>query len=109
MFGSCDESERNSGQAGRAYAFMIEMTDQTTAANVIATFYQAGAAAGSAGFEPVVEGPMGDWPSTPAGHQSFAESEGCTNEDRSCTDIPVFFGVHPVRSNLSRFVGCDVQ
>ena len=74
---------------------MIELPAGQTAAQVSATFYQAGAAAGSAGFEPVVSGPLGDWTATPPGHQSFAEEEGCSNEDRSTGNIAASFGIHP--------------
>ena len=51
-------------EAGRAYAILVQLTGDT-AAQVTATFYQSGAAAGAAGFEAVVSGPMGEWTSTP--------------------------------------------
>jgi hypothetical protein len=83
-------------QAGQAYAFLIELPAGQTAAQVSATFYQAGAAAGAAGFEPVASGPLGDWTATPAGHQSLAEYYGCSNDDRSCLPgIAASFGIHP--------------
>ena len=83
-------------QAGTAYAFLIELPAGQTATQVSATFYQAGAAAGSAGFEPVASGPLGGWTATPAGHQSLAEHYGCSNEDRSCiSSIAASFGIHP--------------
>ena len=81
-------------EAGRAYAFLIEMTGHK-AAQVTATFYQVGAAAGSTGFHPVVMGPMGEWTATPAGHDSLAELSGCSNEDRSCIQVPASFGIYP--------------
>lgn len=52
-------------EAGRAYAVEVQLVSQT-AAQITATFFQAGAAAGAASFEPVVSGPMGDWSMTPA-------------------------------------------
>lgn len=133
-------------EAGRAYAFLVELPqDQSTAAQVEATFYQAGAVAGAAGFEPVVSGPMGTWSATGdcmtnsydsmygegqcdslissgqyscaahfchncgqgaddcnlscdfscGGDVSYFQQKGCSNDDRSCTDIPAAFGVHP--------------
>lgn len=53
-------------QAGRAYAVTIELPPGQTAAQASATFYQAKAAAGAAGFIPVVEGPLGAWTETPS-------------------------------------------
>ena len=52
------------------------------------TIYQAGAQAGSAGFTPVVSGPMGTWSSTPAGHKTLAEFAQHSTLRSS-------FGVHP--------------
>jgi hypothetical protein len=84
-------------QVGQAYAFLLEVPAGQAAAQVSATFYQAGAAAGAAGFEPVASGPLGDWMATPAGHSSYAEYQGCSNEDRSCLygSPPTSFGIHP--------------
>jgi hypothetical protein len=83
-------------QAGQAYAVLLELPAGQAAAQVSATFYQAGGAAGAAGFEPVASGPLGDWTATPAGHQSYPEHYGCSNEDRSCISyIAASFGVHP--------------
>lgn len=63
---------------------------------VSATFYQANAAAGSAGFKATVGGPMGRWRDTPPGHHSVFELMGCSNEDRSCvTFIAASYGIHP--------------
>ena len=82
-------------QAGLAYAFLIELPAGQTAVQIEATMYQAGAAAGADGFEPVISGPLGQWSATPEGSQSFAESEGCSNEDRWCLSLPDNFGIHP--------------
>eukprot|EP01046_Picozoa_sp_COSAG06_P009664 COSAG06_NODE_508_length_14925_cov_18.648995_3_plen_402_part_00 len=83
-------------EAGRAYAFAIELPAGQSAAQVSATFYQANAAAGSAGFEATVGGPMGRWRDTPPGHHSYAEHHGCSNEDRSCiSSIAASYGIHP--------------
>ena len=71
--------------AGRTYAVLVELPAGQTAAQVSATFYQAGAAAGSAGFEPVVSGPLGDWIDTPAGHDAYHQMG----------EIPDSFGIHP--------------
>jgi hypothetical protein len=44
----------------------------------------------------VASAPLGDWIATPAGHQSFAENQGSSKEDRSCIDeIAASFGIHP--------------
>ena len=83
-------------EAGRAYAFLLELPAGAPAAQMSATFYLAGAAAGAAGFEPVVSGPLGEWTTTPVGHESFAEHQGCTNEERSrCITVARDFGIHP--------------
>jgi hypothetical protein len=81
--------------AGRAYAILLELPAGQTAAQVEATFYQVGASGGDVGFEPVIFGPMGDWSTTPPDHQSYAEHYGCTNEDRSCINLPSSFGIYP--------------
>lgn len=67
--------------AGRAYACRIELPPGQTAAQIEATFYQAGAAAGAAGFAPVLSGPMGEWTVTPM-------PESCSNlaDDPSLAD-----------------------
>ena len=83
-------------QAGKAYAFLIELPVGQTATQVSATFYQAGAAAGSSGFKPVASGPLGDWMATLPGHQSWAEQQGCNNGDRFCiSNFPASFGIRP--------------
>ena len=84
-------------EAGRAYAVLVELPVGQTAAQIKATFYQAGAATGAAAFEPVVEGPLGSWSSTPPGHQSWAEQLGCQNNDRICAGahLRTSFGYHP--------------
>ena len=83
-------------EAGIAYAVSILLPRGHTAAQVTATFYQADAAAGSAGFSPTVDGPLGEWPTTPPGHQSYAEYGGCSNADRSCiSEIRASYGIHP--------------
>ena len=85
-------------EAGRAYALLVELPPGQAAAQVKATFFQSGAAAGAAGFEPAVVGPMGEWTTTPAGHKSFAEHYGCTDGDVSCwamrQAIRQDFGMH---------------
>ncbi len=92
----CTQQLLPDAEAGRAYAFAIELPAGQSAAQVSATFYQANAAAGSAGFKATVGGPMGRWRDTPPGHHSFAEHHGCSNEDRSCiTDIAASYGIHP--------------
>jgi hypothetical protein len=93
-------------EAGRAYAFLVELPASQTAAQIEATFYQPGAAAGAAGFTAVLSAPMGKWTSTPAGHESYAERKGCSNndEDRStCINVPDSFGIHP-GDTFGRFV-----
>lgn len=145
-------------EAGRAYALLIELPPGKTAAQIEATFYQAAAAAGAAGFEPVVSGAMGEWSATPApspcitgniynqdedqkcrsyaagmygyscadtfcadcgqrahhcdlacgfhcDHQSYAEQQGCSNEDRTCIgNIRASFGIHPDGAMFPRFL-----
>jgi hypothetical protein len=82
-------------EAGKAYAFTIELPPGQTA-EVKATFYQSNAAAGSVGFRPVVRGPMGQWPATPQWSESYAEYNQCSNDDRGCiSDIPASYGIHP--------------
>lgn len=75
-------------QAGYGYAVKVELPNGQTAAQVAVTVYQAGAQAGSAGFSPVVAGPMGAWSSTPAGHKTLAEFVPDSTLRSS-------FGVHP--------------
>eukprot|EP01046_Picozoa_sp_COSAG06_P008993 COSAG06_NODE_462_length_15394_cov_16.361164_1_plen_248_part_10 len=85
-------------EAGRAYAFAIELPAGQSAAQISITVYQANAAAGSAGFKATVGGPMGWWNVTPPGHHSYAENNGCSNEDRSCfshSGIAASYGIHP--------------
>ena len=99
-------------EAGRAYAFLVELPPGETAAQVEATFYQEGAAAGAAGFDPVVSGPMGDWTVTPPSgdhfwstkHESYAEHMGCSNEDSSCTGLADSFGIHPGGETFPRYL-----
>jgi hypothetical protein len=92
----CTKQLLPDAEAGRAYAFAIELPAGQSAAQVSATFYQANAAAGSAGFKATVGGPMGRWRDTPPGHHSFAEHYGCSNEDRSCIHgIAASYGIHP--------------
>eukprot|EP01043_Picozoa_sp_COSAG02_P004474 COSAG02_NODE_117_length_35386_cov_78.819163_8_plen_386_part_00 len=58
-------------EAGRAYAVRIDLPPgerfywNNVGAQVTATFYMADAAAGEAGFDPVVTGPIGQWRATP--------------------------------------------
>ena len=52
-------------QAGRAYAITAELPLGHKALQLRATFYQPKAAAGSAGFQPVLAGPLGNWTKTP--------------------------------------------
>ena len=83
-------------EAGTAYALSISLPPGQAAAQVTATFYQADAAAGAAGFKPTVGGALGVWPTTPPGHQSYAEHHGCSNADRSCvSNIRASYGIHP--------------
>jgi hypothetical protein len=91
-------------EAGRAYAFLVELPAGEAAAQVEATFYQAGSYYGAAGFEPVVSGPMGEWTATPAGHRSYAEFGGCSNEELSCNGFPTSFGVHAEGASAPRFL-----
>jgi hypothetical protein len=110
-------------EAGRAYAFVIELPAGQTAAQVEATFYQAGAAAGAAGFEPVVSGPLGEWTATPAaqtctanladdpsigGHAGFCDgyisSGQFTCAADFCSTCP-----HPTACGLSCGFLCDGQ
>eukprot|EP01046_Picozoa_sp_COSAG06_P062091 COSAG06_NODE_13873_length_1210_cov_1.848785_1_plen_362_part_10 len=92
----CTQQLLPDAEAGRAYAFAIELPAGQSAAQVSAIFYQANAAAGSAGFKASVGGPMGRWRDTPPGHHSFAEHKGCSNEDRSCiSSIAASYGIHP--------------
>lgn len=84
--------------AGHAYAVLVELPAGLTAAQVTATFYMPGAAAGAAGFTPVVSGPLGRWAATPQGHKSYAEFYGCTDERPTCVydvGIPTSYGFHP--------------
>ena len=73
-------------------------------AQVRATFFQAGAAAGPAGFEATLGGPLGAWTRTPAGHHSYAEDSkergycDADESDAACLAIVLgsaSFGVHP--------------
>ena len=92
---------------------MIEMANQTTAAQVSATFYQAGAAAGSAGFEPVVAGPMGDWPSTPGPSPCNAADDPQTGRGPGTCDRIISSGVFTCAFDLCATCGewahaCDL-
>jgi hypothetical protein len=96
-------------EAGRAYAFLVELKDVTQpAVQVKATFYQAGAAAGAAGFAPVVSGPMGKWTATQPGHESWAEHFSCTTSastaDGRCSNIPASFGIYPGGDEFPRLL-----
>jgi hypothetical protein len=87
-------------EAGHAYAFRVELPHAKTAAQVSATIYQAGAAAGAAGFRAVVDGPLGKWSATPAGSQSLAAYKRCNLGDddgyRHCMGgLVASFGIHP--------------
>ena len=96
-------------EAGRAYAFLVELKDRRQpAVQVKATFYQAGAAAGAAGFAPVVSGPMGKWTATQPGHESWAEHFGCTTSASTtvgrCANIPASFGIYPGGDEFPRLL-----
>eukprot|EP01043_Picozoa_sp_COSAG02_P053912 COSAG02_NODE_6024_length_3868_cov_2.355001_2_plen_1105_part_00 len=86
-------------ETGRAYGVLIELPNDQAAAQVTATFYQANAVEGSAGFQNVANGPMGNWTLTPAGHESWFEHYGCSNTDRAecytVANLRASFGVHP--------------
>ncbi len=86
-------------EAGRAYAFMVELPEGQSAARIRATLYQADASSGSGAFQPVIDGPVGQWTSTPAEHESYFEHIGCANDDRQCPghagEIRDSFGIYP--------------
>ena len=81
-------------EAGVAYAIRAELPHPVPA-QITATFYLPGAAAGASGFDPVITGPLGTWAATPEGHHSFPQHRGCANQDQSCTGFSSHFGIHP--------------
>lgn len=80
-------------QAGEAYAFRAALNPDQSGAQVSVTLYQGGAAAGADGYQQVVGGPLGGWTHRSDGHQTYAESKGCANNDTVCSGL-FSFGVH---------------
>ena len=94
-------------QAGEAFAVRVELGPGQAGAQVSATMYQAGAAAGASGFQEVVSGPMGTWTGPAAGHQTFAQARGCAEDDTVCTGL-YDFGVHPGETFVQSLEGSYV-
>ena len=87
---------RMTAQAGVAYAVSVNLPEGQTAVDIDARFYYAGAAAGSAGFQPTLKGSMGTWTATAPGSHDYTEYTNCEVDDPSCEYLTV--GVHPGES-----------
>ena len=80
--------------AGTAVAIKLTLDNQASVAvpNGVAAVharlvvFEPEAAAGSAGFEPLIDAPLGNWPARRKGHQTYAENSGCANDDRACIE-----------------------
>ena len=94
---------RLDARAGVAYAVSVELLHGQPAADISLTFFYAGAAAGSAGFEPTLQGTMGTWSTTAAGSHALTEYTTCEADDMSCEYVTV--GVHPGQAFPSFLVG----
>ena len=94
---------RMRAQAGVAYAVTINLPGGQTAAEVTATFFYAGAAAGSAGFSPTLRGSMGNWTATSANSHAYTEYMTCQADDPTCEYVTI--GVHPGQEYGSHMQG----
>ena len=90
-------------QAGVAYAVSVSLPEGQTAVDIDARFYYAGAAAGSAGFQPTLKGSMGTWTATAPGSHDYTEYTNCEVDDPSCEYLTV--GVHPGESFSTQLHG----